>query len=137
LIIIWWWDNREKLEKLIKWENILFVWPKYWDELVHLVQNSDWLIFPWEEDFWIVPIEVMASWKPVFAYKWWWLLESIVEWKTWEFFDNKDWYDFIQKFLIFDENNKKGLYNKDNCIKQAEKFWEENFEKKIKELVFA
>ena len=120
---------------MVKWQNILFVWPKYSDELVSLVQNSCWLIFPWEEDFWIVPIEVMAAWKPVFAYRWWGLLETVIEWVTWEFFDNKDWYDFIQKFEVFDKNNKKWVYTINNCQKQAEKFGEENFEKTIKELV--
>lgn len=136
LLIIWWWDYKQSLEKLVKWDNIEFLWPKFWDELVYLVQNSSWLIFPWEEDFWIVPIEVMASWKPVFAYKWGWLLETVLEWVTWEFFDNKDWKDFVEKFNIFNENNKEGLYNSENCVKQAEKFWEENFEKFIKSLVF-
>ena len=135
LIVIWAWNSREKLEKMVKWQNILFVWPKYSDELVSLVQNSCWLIFPWEEDFWIVPIEVMAAWKPVFAYRWWGLLETVIEWVTWEFFDNKDWYDFIQKFEVFDKNNKKWVYTINNCQKQAEKFGEENFEKTIKELV--
>ena len=75
LLIIWAGDFRENLEKMIKKENIKFAWAKYWDELVFLVQNSLGLIFPWEEDFWIVPVEVMAAWKPVFAYKWGWLLE--------------------------------------------------------------
>ncbi len=48
LTIIWDWNYRENLEKLILWNNVKFVWPKYGDELVYLVQNSNWLIFPWE-----------------------------------------------------------------------------------------
>lgn len=52
-----------------KKENIVFLGPKYDDELVFLVQNSLGLIFPGEEDFGIVPIECMAAGKPVFALK--------------------------------------------------------------------
>ena len=134
LIIIWQWDYKQNLEKIAK-KNVIFVWAKYSDELVSLVQNSNWLIFPWEEDFWIVPIEVMAAWKPIFAYNWWWLTETVIKWITWEFFNNKNWDDFIEKFIIFDKNNLDWIYKEENCKKQAEKFSEKNFEEKIKELV--
>ncbi len=134
LIIVWDWNYRNTLEKLSK-ENIEFVWAKYSNELVTLVQNSSWLIFPWEEDFWIVPIEVMAAWKPVFAYKAWWLLETVIAWKTWEFFENKNWIDFIEHFIRFDEKNKNWFYKEQNCKKQAYRFSKEIFEEKIKKLI--
>ena len=130
LVIIWQWEYKEKLEKLAK-KNIIFTWAKYWEELVLLVQNSSWLIFPGEEDFWIVPIEVMAAWKPVFAYRWGWLLETVLEWITWEFFDKKDWKDFIENFEKFSKNK----YSSESCKKQAEKFSENKFEERIKKLV--
>ena len=134
LIIIWDWDYKKELQK-ISWKNISFIWKQYWDDLVWLVQNSLGLIFPWEEDFWIVPIEVMAAWKPVFALAKWWLLETIIAWKTWEFFYEKSWKDFIEKFNIFDKNNKSWKYLKENCQKQAEKFSEEKFNKKLKNII--
>lgn len=134
LIIIWQWNYRETLEKKSK-TNIIFAWPQYWNDLVSLVQSSNWLIFPWEEDFWIVPIEVMAAGKPVFAYRWWWLLETVLEWITWEFFDNKYWLDFVKKFKIFDEKNLNKHYLPNNCKNQAELFSEIKFEEKIRELV--
>lgn len=135
LIIIWAGDFRENLEKLTKKENIKFVWAKYDDELVFLVQNSSGLIFPWEEDFGIVPIEVMSAWKPVFAYKGWWLLETNIEWVTWSFFEDKNWKDFIEKFEIFHKNNLKNIYTKENCINQAKNFSQEIFEKRFLELI--
>ncbi len=134
LIIIWKWDYENSLKKISS-KNIIFLWDKYSDDLVFLVQNSLWLIFPWEEDFWIVPIEVMASWKPVFAYRWWWLLETILEWTTWEFFDDKNGSDFIEKFLLFNKNNLIWKYSPELCKKQAENFSEDKFIKRIKELV--
>lgn len=136
LVIIWSWNYKKELLKKVIWNNIIFVWAKYQEELVYIIQNSLWLIFPWEEDFWIVPIEVMAAWKPVFAYKWWWLIETLLEWITWEFFEDKNWFDFTEKFKIFDENNANWKYKSIDCIKQANKFSEEIFEKKIKKLVY-
>ena len=131
LKIIWDGNHRSHLENLKTWENIEFVWAQYWDDLVSLVQHSQGLIFPWEEDFGIVPIEVMAAGKPVFAYRWWWLLETVIEWETGEFFDNKDGKDFVEKLRVFDANNKKWWYKKSACKKQAEKFSQEVFAKKI------
>ena len=135
LLIIWAGDFRENLEKLTKKENIKFAWAKYDDELVFLVQNSSGLIFPWEEDFGIVPIEVMSAWKPVFAYKGWWLLETNIEWVTWSFFEDKSWKDFIEKFKIFHKNNLKNIYTRENCINQAKNFSQEIFEKRFLELI--
>ena len=145
LLIIWDGNYRKELEKLVykkdsesssEWQ-IIFAWAKFWDELVYIVQNSMGLIFPWEEDFWIVPIEIMAAWKPIFALRKWWLKESVLEWITWEFFDNIDWLDFIEKFLEFDKKNKAWFYKKENCINQALKFDEKIFEEKIKKIVFS
>lgn len=135
LIIIWAWDYKETLEKLVKKDNIYFAWTKYNDELVYLVQNSLGLIFPWEEDFGIVPIEVMAAWKPVFAYNWWWLTETVLSWITWDFFDSKTWDDFIEKFNTFHKNNLDWKYESINCQKQASLFSSKIFEKKIKEII--
>ena len=135
LLIIWAGDFRENLEKLTKKENIKFTWAKYDDELVFLVQNSSGLILPWEEDFGIVPIEVMSAWKPVFAYKGWWLLETNIEWVTWSFFEDKSWKDFIEKFEIFHKNNLKNIYTRENCINQAKNFSQEIFEKNFLELI--
>jgi glycosyltransferase involved in cell wall biosynthesis len=135
LLVIWAGDYRQVLEKMVTWKNIKFVGAKYGDELVELVQNSLGLVFPGEEDFWIVPIEVMAAGKPVFAYEWWWLLESVIKWVTWEFFTEKDWKDFVERFREFDENNKKWKYQAEACVEQAKKFDKKVFEKRILELV--
>ena len=77
----------------------------------------------------------MAAWKPVFALAKWWLLETIIAWETWEFFYEKSWKDFIERFNIFDKNNKSWKYLKENCQKQAEKFSEEKFNQKLKNII--
>ncbi len=137
LVIIWDWNYKEELEKMAKNENVIFVGVRYDKELVALVQNSKGLIFPWEEDFWMVPVEVMAAWKPVFAYEWGWLLETVEKWKTWEFFKDKDGKDFVENFLKFDKNNISWKYKDEVCKKQALRFSVERFEEEIKNIVFS
>lgn len=136
LVIIWWWNYKDMLLSKVKWKNIFFVWPRYDDELVEIVQWSRWLIFPWEEDFWIVPIEAMAAWKPIFAYAWWWLLETVLEGKTWNFFEDKRWYDFVPKFIEFDKKVLSSWFDENFMKNHAKRFDEINFEKRLKEIVF-
>jgi glycosyltransferase involved in cell wall biosynthesis len=134
LVIIGDWDYKKELQKLAK-KNIVFVWKQYWDDLVALVQNSLGLIFPWEEDFWMVPVEVMSAWLPVFALAKWWLLETVIAWETWEFFNFSNWIDFINNFEIFHQNNLNWKYKSENCKKQAENFSKNNFIKELKNIV--
>jgi glycosyltransferase involved in cell wall biosynthesis len=135
LLIVWDGDFRWVLEKQAK-ENTIFVWAQYADDLVWFLQNAKWLIFPWEEDFWIVPVEALACSIPLFAYKWWGLLETNLEWITGEFFEDKNGNDFVWKFQKFDEKVNNNFYKKENIIAQAKKFWEKEFENKIKNLVY-
>jgi len=143
LVIVWEWNYKKTLEKLSNKDwynkkskpNIFFVWAKYDDELVFLMQNSLGLIFPWEEDFWIVPIEALWAWKPVFALKAWWLAETIKPWISWEFFYHKDGSDFIEKFLEFEKNIESGVYKKEILQKEASKYDEEIFKKEILKIV--
>lgn len=135
LLIIGSGDSREKLESLVTWENIIFTGPQYGDDLVWLVQNSNGLIFPWEEDFGIVPIEVMAVWKPVFALWKGGLTETVIAWVTWDFFQDESWTDFIEKFNLFHENNINNIYTAENCKKQAEIFSDIAFEQNLLKLI--
>ncbi len=132
LLIIWEGEYRKTLEEL-SWNaaNIRFSWAQYWDDLVHLVQNSLGLIFPGEEDFGIVPIEIMAAGKPVFALNKWGLTETVIAWKTGDFFHNEDWSDFIQEFQVFHKNNTKNQYSPKDCYTQAVKYDTWIFKKKI------
>ena len=136
LVIIWEWAQRKELEELANWKtNILFVWAQYGDELVWLVQNSLGLVFPWEEDFGIVPIEVMAAGKPVFALRKWWLTETVIDGVTGWFFEDPEWEDFAEKFEDFHNQNLEWVYTADNCKKQAEKYDSSVFQEKIQELI--
>jgi len=132
LLIIWAWEYRKNLEAFCDHnKNIKFTWAQYGDDLVSLVQNSSGLIFPGEEDFGIVPIEVMAAGKPVFALRKWWLTETVIDWKTGSFFDSPEWDDFIEKFHDFHALNIWWHYSSIECKNQAAKYDSEVFHKKI------
>ena len=60
-----------------------------YEEKIELFSKAKAFLFPAEEDFWLVPIEAMASWTPVIAYGKWWALETVVEWKTGVFFESQ------------------------------------------------
>jgi glycosyltransferase involved in cell wall biosynthesis len=135
LVIVWSGNYKENLEK-ISWENVFFTWAKYWDELVYLLQNASGLIFSWEEDFGIVPIEAFGAGKPVFAYKWWWLAETMIEWVTGEFFEDKNGNDFVEKFRIFDMNIIAWKYKSSEIQKVAQKYSQDEFERQIREVVW-
>lgn len=136
LKIVGWWTYEWYLKKLA-WDNknIEFLWPKYGDELVELLSKCKWYIFPGEEDFGITPVEAMASGKWVFAYRGWGLLETMIEWETWEFFDDNNWSDFIDKFQIFEKNIDSWVYDSEKIRWNAIRFSEQEFEKKIKEII--
>lgn len=134
LVIVWTGNFKKSLEKISS-KNIYFIWPKYDDELVYVLQHASWLIFSGEEDFGIVPIEANAAGIPVFAYRSWWLTETMIEWSTCEFFDDKNGADFVEKFKKFDENITNWKYNKDTIINNAQRFSEEKFEEEIRKVV--
>jgi glycosyltransferase involved in cell wall biosynthesis len=58
-------------------------------ELAGLYQNAQALIFPGEEDFGIVPLEAMASGRPVLAYRSGGALDTVVDGITGFFFDKQ------------------------------------------------
>lgn len=57
------------------------------EEKTKIYSEAKWFLFPVDEDFWLVPIEAMASWTPVIAYNKWWAKETIIKNETWIFFD--------------------------------------------------
>lgn len=135
LLIIWSGGYKEALQKMSN-DNIYFNWFTPDDELVYLLQNARWFIFPWDEDFGITPIESFASWVPVFAYKAGWLAETMIEWVTGEFFLDKSGADFIEKFRVFDQNISAWKYKKEPMQEVAKRYSSREFERQIREIVW-
>jgi len=131
LIIIWEWIERKKLEKLAKW-NIKFLWTKYWDELIWFFQNAKAFIFAWIDDFWMTPIESMACWIPIISINKWWAKETVIDWKTWFFFE-KQTGKSILKCL---QNSDISKIKIEDCRNRAEEFSREIFVEKIKKEIW-
>lgn len=91
------------------------------------------LIFPGEEDFGIVPVEAMASGRPVIAYGKGGALETVEKGKTGMFFRNQTEESLISAIQIFEKN--ESLFNPETCREHAKKFSSENFNKRFKKLI--
>ena len=117
-------------------QNINLVWYKSEKKLVKLICESKGWIFCWVEDFWIAAIELLSAKKPIFTLNKAWYKETNIAWITGELYNDENWKDFIEKFKVFEENIEKGLYKKENLIKQARKFSKKNFIKEIKNIIY-
>ncbi|MEP1765200.1 MAG: glycosyltransferase [Sulfitobacter sp.] len=84
------------------------------------------LIFPGEEDFGIVPVEVMASGRPVIAYGRGGILDSVVDGETGLFFKEQSVSALVQAVEIF-EGSKLAQNGPEACVQRAACFSEESF----------
>ena len=133
LVIIGEGEDKKRLEKIAN-KNIKFLGFQPEEKLAQYYENCYAFIFPGEDDFGITPIEAMSFGKPVLAYRKGGVLETVIEGKTGEFFD-----DPIPEILADGVRRMKNNYNNydaEKIKKQAEKFSEDVFREKIKKLVF-
>lgn len=98
-----------------------------------LYSEAEALIFPQVEDFGIIPLEMMASGRPVIAYKKGGALDTIVDGETGIFFDK-------QSTLHLEEAVKKYLENKksfkpEKIREHAKKFDEGRFKNQLFEFL--
>lgn len=140
--IVWSWPEEKNLKILAKklfwenfWKNIEFLWAKFWDELVKIYQWAKFFIFASVDDFWITPIESMACWVPVLAIWKWWALETVLDWKTWFFYDEQKSEKILEKLFFLKEKNflkwEKFLNLQKNSVNQAKNFSKKIFEEEI------
>ena len=112
--------------------NIEFVGEVTDTEKMELMKDAKAYVFAsYDEDFGITPVEAMSVGTPVIAYKSGGVKETIVDGVTGIFFDEntpESLNDAIKKF----ESSK---INSTDCVKQAEQFSKEKFDKKIREIV--
>ncbi len=80
--------EEKRLRKLAK-PNVSFVGQVGDDRLAELYRNAAGIVFPQEEDFGIVPLEAMASGRPVVALRRGGALETVVDKITGLFFDEE------------------------------------------------
>ncbi|MEA3493235.1 MAG: glycosyltransferase [Candidatus Margulisiibacteriota bacterium] len=100
-------------------------------ELAENLAECRALIFPGEEDFGIVPVEAMASGRPVIAYRAGGAEETVLDGETGLFFDKQDvdsLVDAIKKFQFMTFDKKK-------IREWAEGFDKEIFKNKMREFI--
>ena len=107
--------------------NIEFLGQVSDDELGRYYREARALIFPQEEDFGIVPLEAMASGRPVIAYRGGGAKETIVENETGIFFETQTPEAIIEAVKKFDSCK----FSPVRCRVQAEKFSTDVFRKNI------
>ena len=91
------------------------------------------LIFPGEEDFGIVPVEAMASGRPVIAYGRGGVLETVVEGETGIFFYEQTEDELIATIDEFECNQT--VFKPIVCRNRAEKFNKKRFQKEFLQFV--
>ena len=117
-----------KLRKLANGnKNIHFVGRISDEDLVKYMQHATAIIFPGAEDFGIVPIEAMAAGKAVIALREGGVLETVIEGKTGEFFNNPTVASLKAVLTNFNESE----YNYKDCVEQAKKFDKSVFKEQL------
>lgn len=119
-------NTKNKLYKELKnksKENITWILSPTREELNRYYSEAKWFLFPPEEDFWLVPVEAMASGTPVIAYRKWWSLETIIEWETGIFFDDQTVESLEKAIEKFEQIN----FSPEKIKKYSQKFSKKNF----------
>jgi len=120
----------EVLKKSAK-KNIEFLGKLNNDELKRYYAHALAFIFPTEEDFGIVPVEAMASGRPVLAYKKGGVKETVLEGETGEFFEEQTVESVVSAVRKFEPLK----YHPSKIRKRAEEFDEGVFKKKFLEYI--
>ncbi|MBU3593265.1 glycosyltransferase [Polynucleobacter sp. 71A-WALBACH] len=119
--------------KKIAQPNIEFLGRLDDDSIRSYLSNCKALIFPGLEDFGIVPVEAMASGRPVIAYGQGGALDTVVDGKTGVFFQEQTVHGLNQAIETFEKNARQ--YKPIEIREWARKFSKEHFQHQFLELV--
>jgi len=133
LIIIGEGSERKRLEPTAT-DNITFTGSLEWNKIEHLIEQSKALIFPGEEDFGLIPLEVMALGCPVIAFKKGGALETVIENSSVQessglFFENQTSDSLNQALNEFEVI--KGKFSPEWMRSHAQKFSQSVFKSKL------
>lgn len=88
-----------------------------------------------DEDFGIVPIEVLSHGNPVLAHRSAGHLETVVEGKTGMYFDELSIEHLVEKIKEFDQKIKSESYDKNEIADSTSRFSKENFKINFSEFI--
>lgn len=111
--------------------NVSFVGRVGFSELKRRFGECKALVFPGEEDFGMIPVEVMAAGRPVIAYGKGGALDTVIDGKTGVLFAEQTVDSLINAIEKLEATN----FDSNEIIEHAEKFGPDQFKRKIKEIL--
>ncbi len=132
LIIIGEGDQRHALKKMAK-PNIEFKNRQSFSAIREYYAKCRAVIFPGQEDFGMVPVEAMASGKPVIAFKAGGALETVIPDKTGVLFNHQTEQCLVEAIEYFEKN--KFLFSRKACLDQARRFDSKRFKSEFIKLI--
>jgi glycosyltransferase involved in cell wall biosynthesis len=91
------------------------------------------LLFPGEEDFGIVPVEAMASGRPVIAFNRGGVTETVVDGETGILFDDQSAEGLVNAILRFEAAPEQ--FDPDVCVAQARQFTAQRFRGEMTQVI--
>lgn len=132
LIVVGEGEQFDELKAIAK-ENVTLVGRQSFSEIKRLLSECKALIFPGVEDFGIVPLEAMASGRPVIAYKKGGATETVVDGVTGMFFEEQT---VSSLSLAVDKYERvKMQFDSQNIRKHAEMYNKERFKHEFEKLI--
>ena len=143
LVVIGNGSEKEKLEKRAK-SNIVFTGSLPWSDIQDYIMNSKALLFPGEEDFGMIPLEVMAYGLPVIAFGKGGALETVIEniespdQSSGIFFKEQTEKSLIEALVNFEkiENDFNPKWIRNHSRSFGEDIFQERIIEEIRELLF-
>lgn len=115
-----------RLKKMAK-PNIEFLGQFSDPEMAGLYSHAKAVIFPQEEDFGLVPLEAMASGRPVIAYRGGGALETVVEGENGVFFDEQTEISLVQAIGEFEHMKFDSNVIREHALKFDKEIFKEKF----------
>lgn len=132
LIVVGDGSERKELEKMAS-PNISFLGRVSNAQLAKLYAECKALIFPGEEDFGIVPLEAMASGRPVIAFGQGGVKDSVIDGQTGVLFNEQTEQSLLDAISAFEKNEM--AFGKDELIAHAAKFSPKHFRDQFSSIV--